>query len=324
LRRVTEPKVVSVVVASHARHLRLRWLLNALEEQTFGEPWELVVVHDYDAATAARILDDHPLARAGRLRRHTIEPGTGSPARQRNIGWRMAGAPLIAFTDDDCRPEPGWLAGLVAGAREAAGAVVQGATRPEPLEGAILSAPHVRTLRIEPVNAYCQTCNILYPRELLERLGGFDEIAVAGEDVDLSLRARAAGARIVAAPDAVVFHAVESHTLPGILRANLKWRYLAYLVKQHPELRRQMPLGLFWDDEHAYTSLALAGLLGALADRRLAVLAIPYARRVVRHRARGRRLPALALADVPGQLVRQGAEVAGMLAGSVRYRTLLL
>ena len=33
-RPVAEPPAVSVVVASHARQLRLRWLLNALEEQT--------------------------------------------------------------------------------------------------------------------------------------------------------------------------------------------------------------------------------------------------------------------------------------------------
>src|SRR4051794_29031345 len=102
--------LISVVVASHARPLRLRWLLNALEAQNLpAERWELVVVHDYDESTAARILDDHPLALAGRLRHQAIAPGTGSPARQRNLGWREARAPLVAFVDDDCRPERGWL-----------------------------------------------------------------------------------------------------------------------------------------------------------------------------------------------------------------------
>ena len=42
--RVEGPIAVSVVVASHARHLRLRWLLNAFEEQTLApERWEVVV-----------------------------------------------------------------------------------------------------------------------------------------------------------------------------------------------------------------------------------------------------------------------------------------
>src|SRR3954463_4274307 len=101
---------ISVVVPSHERPLRLRWLLNALEEQTLDrDRWELVVVHDSRGDETERLLDEHPLHAAGVLRHRRLEAGTGSPSRQRNVGWRMARAPLIAFTDDDCRPEPEWL-----------------------------------------------------------------------------------------------------------------------------------------------------------------------------------------------------------------------
>src|SRR3954471_814692 len=111
--RVAEPEI-SVVVPSHERPLRLRWLLNALEEQTLPrERWELVVVHDSRGDETVKLLDEHPLAKAGVLRHRRLEPGTGSPSRQRNVGWRMAGAPLVAFTDDDCRPEPEWLPRLL-------------------------------------------------------------------------------------------------------------------------------------------------------------------------------------------------------------------
>ena len=318
------PIAVSVVVPSHARHLRLLWLLNALEDQTLAEPWEVVVVHDYDVSTAERVLDAHPLAAVGRLRHVPIEPGTGSPARQRNIGWRDARAPLVAFTDDDCRPEPEWLERMVSAARGSPGAVVQGSTRPDPLEARIFAAPHVRTLHIEPVNAYRQTCNILYPRALLERLDGFDERAVAGEDVGLSLRARAVGTPIVPASAARVYHAVESHSLPGIVRQNLKWRYLAYLVKQHPEFRADLSLRVFWDREHALTALAMVGLLGATYRRGFALLAVPYVGNSSGRRGPRLRSRALALLEVPGQAVRQVAEVAGLAAGSVRHRTLVL
>jgi glycosyltransferase involved in cell wall biosynthesis len=315
-----------VVVASHARHLRLRWLLNALEEQTLeSEPWEVVVVHDYPAETVARVIASHPLSAAGRLREIAIEPGTGSPSRQRNIGWREARGELVAFTDDDCRPEREWLASLLAVARANPGAVVQGTTRPDPLEREITAAPHVRTLRIEPVNPYVQTANVLYPRELLASLDGFDEIAIAGEDVGLSLRARAAGAEIVAAPDAVVNHAVESHTLPGILRQNLKWRHLAYLVKRHPEFRRELPLRVFWDVHHLETTGALVAVAGARRFPPLAVFAAPYLRRMLlQRRGPGPRGRAIAAAELPGQAVRQVAEVVGMAAGGVRHRTLIL
>ena len=319
-----ESPAVSVVVASHARELRLRWLLNALEEQQCDEDWEVVVVHDYDETTAARLIEAHPLYETGTLSHHPIASGTGSPARQRNIGWRASRTELLAFTDDDCRPEPDWLGRLLAVARSNPGSVVQGLTRGDPFEGAILAAPHVRTMWIDPVGPYAQTCNILYPRRLVEELGGFDERAVAGEDVELSLRARAAGAEIVAAPQAVVNHAIESFTLPGVLRQNLKWRYLAHLVKRHPEFRRELTLGLFWDRDHLLVSAGLAGLCAAKRDRRALLLVLPYALSAGSRRGNGLRARAIAALELPGQAVRQAAEVLGMAAGSIRYGTALL
>ncbi len=310
--------LASVVVASHARPLRLRWLLNALEDQTH-DSFEVIVVHDYDRATATRIFGDHD-----RVRRIAIEPGTGSPARQRNLGWRDARAPLVAFTDDDCRPEPGWVAALVAAARRAPGRVVQGRTRPDPFERDVFAAPHVRTLDVDPPGRFAQTCNILYPRDLLERLGGFDERAVTGEDVDLSLRARAAGAPVAAAPDAIVNHAIEALTLPGMVRSAYKWRYLAYVLARHPELRRECVLGVFWEPEHLEVLLALAGAVGARRRPVLALLALPWLRR--EGRRRGTRLPErlVAAAELPGRTVQELAEVATMASGSVRFRTFVL
>lgn len=318
------PPLASVVVASHARPLRLRWLLNALEEQTLAGPWEVVVVHDYDAETAERVIERHPLTGAGRLRHLAIEPGTGSPSRQRNLGWRAARAELVAFTDDDCRPEPGWLEELLAVGRTAPGAVVQGATRPDPLEHDVLAAPHVRTLSIDPVGPYAQTCNILYPRELLEALEGFDERAIAGEDVGLSRGALARGRKIVAAPEAVVGHAIESHTLPGILRQNLKWRHLAYLVKRHPEFRSELVLGVFWDSDHLRVTVAAVAVMAGRRRPILRALALPYLASALSRRGPGWRARGTALAELPGQTIRQLAEVAGLAAGSARHRTLVL
>lgn len=318
-----EEPTISVVVASHARHLRLRWLLNALEDQTLAsDRWEVVLVHDYDAETAERVIERHPLATAGRARHTAIEPGTGSPAKQRNIGWRAARGRLVAFTDDDCRPTPEWLERLLEAAEASPGAVVQGATRPDPFEAGVGAGPHVRTMHIEPVGPYAQTCNILYPRDLLERLEGFDERAISGEDTGLSLRARAAGATVVPAPRALVYHAIESHTLPGILRQNLKWHHLAYLVKRHPEFRRELTLGVFFNFEHFAITLALAGLLGARRRRAALALVAPYA--VRRFHQRAYAAGAVAALELPAQGFRSLAEVAGLAVGSVRHRTLLL
>jgi GT2 family glycosyltransferase len=317
--------VVSVVVASHGRPLRLRWLLNALEEQTLPrERWELIVVHGYDPATARRFIDDHPLAAAGVLRQVGPPFGGGVPARQRNQGWRAAGAELVAFTDDDCRPEPDWLERLVAEAERRPGAVVQGATRPDPLEHDVFAAPHVHTLEVDPPGRFAQTCNILYPRRLLEELGGLDERAVVGEDIDLSLRAREAGAQLVGARDAVVNHAVEAHTLPRFVARNLRWRHLAYVVGRHPSLRRDCLLGVFWKPSHLTLLIALAGVAGARRAPALALLSLPYLVPELRRRGTRPQDVAVAAAEVPGRAVNELAEVLTRVAGSARHRTLVL
>jgi Glycosyltransferase like family 2 len=320
---VSEPRVSVVVAAS--RPLRLLWLLNALEEQTLpAEDWELVVVHGFDPATAARFVSGHPLAAAGRLRELGPPEGGGNPARQRNTGRRAARAPLLAFTDDDCRPEPDWLERLLARAANTPTAVIQGATRPDPLEHDLFAAPHVHTLEVHPPGRFAQTCNILYPRDLVERLGGFDERAIVGEDIDLSLRAQEAGVPLVGAPDAVVNHAVEAHTLPGFVRRNVRWRHLAYVVSRHPRLRRDCALGVFWKPSHLTVLLALAGLAGARRAPLLALLALPYlAPELARRGARPLDV-AVAAAEMPGRAVNELAEVLAMAAGSARHGTLVL
>jgi glycosyltransferase involved in cell wall biosynthesis len=176
-------------VASHQRPLRLRWLLNALEEQTLDRAlFEVVVAHDSgpDSETE-RLLASHPI-----VTRHVTFDRAMGPAELRNAAWRACRAPIVAFTDDDCRPPATWIERALAAAR--AGAIVQGATKPDPDELALLRAPHRRTQNIDPPTPNVQTCNAIYPRALLEALGGFDEHGFptcAAEDTDLaSLRGR--------------------------------------------------------------------------------------------------------------------------------------
>lgn len=318
---------VSVVIPSHARRLRLRWLLNALEEQTLAsDAFEILVVHDYEGEDA-ELIDTHPLAAAGRLRQLRIEPGTGRPSVQRNMGWRAAQAPLVAFIDDDCRPEGDWLEQLVAGARQHPGAIVQGTTRPDPFEAGALSNPHARTLRVKPPHDFAQTCNIAYPKELLERVDGFDETmpAPAGEDTDLALRARATGAELVGAPDALVFHAVEPYALPDAIKLNFKWRHLAFVIKRHPQLRRHLTHWIFWRRSHRDVLLLALGVALALLVTPLAlVLAGPWVYRRLLRRGRNKRGVAIGVIEMPGGLVVDLFEVATMAWGSVRYRTLVL
>lgn len=321
---------LSVVVASHDRPLRLRWLLNALEEQTLApERFEVVVVHDSSAPETEALLRSHPLAAAGVLRHRTLTPGTGTPSRQRNLGWREARAPLVVFTDDDCRPAPHWLERALEAARRHPGAIVQGATRPDPDEAPLLwAAPHARSIEVEPPEPWAQTCNILYPRTVLEAAGGFDEAlpAAAGEDTDLALRARAQGAPYVGEPEMLTWHAVNDFTLAGFLRTLPRWQHTLAVVKRHPEMRRHFPLGLLWKASHGWLPLALAGVGVAVARRRpaSALLALPWAVSAAPPYGGGLRGWLRAVSELPSRAVIDAAEVAVMARGSLRYRTFFL
>jgi glycosyltransferase involved in cell wall biosynthesis len=317
---------ISVVVPSHERALRLRWLLNSLEEQDLApDRWELIVVHDSVDETEQTIAE-HPLTADGRLRHRRLEAGTGTPARQRNVGWRMARAPLVAFIDDDCRAEPAWLRALLDRAVGALGSVVQGRTRPDPFEADVMRAPHYRTLEVEPPGPFGQTCNILYPRELLDRLEGFDETlpTAAGEDTDLLMRARAAGAGCVGEPNAVVNHAVEEFTLAGMIRLSWKWRHLPFVTSRHPEIRALFPLGRFWRPTHIWLPVAVAGAALGSRHRGAWLLAVPYVQLVLKRRGSHPRARLRAAAELPGRVCIDAAEISALAWGSVRYRTLFL
>ncbi|MCW3010977.1 MAG: glycosyl transferase family 2 [Solirubrobacterales bacterium] len=320
---------VSVVVASHERPLRLRWLLHALEAQTLPmSRWELVVVFDDVGEEAADALRDHPLAARGVLRAIRLEPGTGTPARQRNTGWRAARGPLVAFTDDDCRPAPEWLAALLAAGAVRPGDVVQGRTRPDPFEAAVALAPRVRTLDVDPPVRELPTCNVAYRRVHLEAVGGFDERlpAPAGEDTDLAERVRAVtDAGIAPAPDAVVFHAVESYGFAAMARVTWKWRHIPFVTKRHPQLMEDAALGIFFKHAHWRLLVAGFGLLLASRTRGLSVaLVLVYLRHALL--VHGRRPAGVlrATAELPSRAALDLVELAAVARGSLEHRTLLL
>jgi glycosyltransferase involved in cell wall biosynthesis len=323
---VGEP-LISVVVPSHDRPLRLRWLLNALEEQTLARTsWEVIVAHDSGPETQA-LLREHPLATGGTLRELRFEPRPG-PAVQRNAGWRAARAPTVLFTDDDCRPPPDWLANALDAARRNPGAVVQGATRPDPDELAVkLHAPHARSLEVTPPSGFGETANIAYPRALLEALGGFDERLprAAAEDTDLALRAQERGAELAAAPAMLTYHCVEPGSLLSRLRDMGRWQHLAYIVGRHPQLREGMPARIFWKPAHARLPLALAGAAVARRSPLLgAALAAPWVAESLPSYGSSPRGIARAACELPGRLLIDLAETAVLARGSIRYRSLIL
>jgi hypothetical protein len=317
---------ITVVIPTRDRPLHLRWLLNALAEQTLDpESFEVIVCHDSRGPDTGELLRTHPLAAAGKLRELSLPAGTLRAGAKRNRGWRAARAPVIAFTDDDCRPPPEWLQRALAAALAEPGAIVQGATKPDPDELQIaLRAPRARTQDIDPPSVWAQTCNILYPRQLLERLGGFAELVDSGEDTDLALRGIEAGARFSAAPDVLTYHAVHDGGLAGLLRTLPRWEPIPWLVGRHPRLRRECAARLFWRESHGWMLLAIAGLPARRLGRARLLRAAPWAVRAGHDYGGGVRGRVRATLELPGQALIDLVEIAVLARGSLRYRALVL
>jgi GT2 family glycosyltransferase len=135
------------------------------------------------------------------------------PAAARNRGIAQAEAPCIAFTDDDCVPEPGWLAALLAawtGDADCAG--LGGRTlrlEAHPLARYIDYIGSLQPSRHPEGHLnYVVTCNALFRRDALQAVGGFDTRITwaGGEEPILGAELRAAGYYFSEAPLAEVRH----------------------------------------------------------------------------------------------------------------------
>jgi GT2 family glycosyltransferase len=302
---------------------RLRKLLDALREQS-ETAFEVIVVDDACERGTPELVRREPERdeEEGRLDLRSLRRETpGGPARARNEGWREARAPLVAFMDDDCRPTPEWLAELLAVAEAAPGAIVQGRVVPDPAEAGKLG-PYSRSLWIEEPGPYYQGTNILYPRELLERLGGFDAESFPsfyGEDTDLAWRAIAEGVPVEWAPEALVHHAVFEVGPLATLRIATRWTQSIQIFKRHPALRdAHLTYGVFWKGSHYLLVRALLALLLRRRSRLLALwLGAPYVRHLLLRGERDGGGPGAA----PFYLVHDLVEMAAVLRGAARYRT---
>ncbi len=201
---------VSVVVPTCGRPALLSRCLAALERQTLArERYEIIVVED--------------------------ERREG-PATARNRGWRKARAPVVAFTDDDTEPAPGWLAGALSAMHAGVDVVTGKVVMPIPARPTDYERDAQGLERAEFVTANC-----FVRKALLERVGGFDErFRLAWrEDSDLHFKLLRAGARIVRDPRAVVVHPVRPARWGASIAQQKKVMFDALLFKNHRALYRE-------------------------------------------------------------------------------------
>ena len=197
---------ITVVVPTYRRAERLVGCLEALRTQEVGVPFEVIVVDDGSPepvpATLAEACGNAALIRV-------LRQDNAGPAAARNKGAGAARGDLLVFTDDDCRPAPGWLAALLAAHRAAPNALLGGHTI-NGVAGNLFSEASqdlIAFLEAED-RQYFASNNIACARRLFEDTGGFaDGFPLAGgEDREFGLRWTSTERPLVFVPDALVAH----------------------------------------------------------------------------------------------------------------------
>jgi glycosyltransferase involved in cell wall biosynthesis len=314
---------IAVVVATYRRPALLPRLVQALEAQTLpADRFEVVLVDNGSGDATAEVLVDLAARSPLHLVVLEVEHNEG-PARARNLGWQAATAPLVAFTDDDCVPRPGWLAQLVTTASASPGlGVLQGATlRPPGSAGSSLRSLVRETLTPSP---YFEGSNLAFPRAVLEQTGGFDEsFHFGGEDTAAGWAAIEAGGEWVFDETAAVEHDITERPLRWHLMMAWREGALVDVAARHPQLRRRG----FWKP-WAHRPWNVAYVVGVLGTVGAVVLPQPYLLVAWLPWLRLRRLPTwpplVAVKALVWSFVHDAVASAGMLWRSLRNRIVVL
>jgi glycosyltransferase involved in cell wall biosynthesis len=206
---------VSVVVCSHNGSRTMRDTCEGLLEVDYPDV-EVIVVDDGSTDGTGDIAREYGFRVIA-----TENQGLGAA---RNTGWQAARGEIVAYIDDDARPDPQWLHYLAHTFMTTGHAAVGGPNAPPPesggVEACVAAAPGgpIHVLMSDTEAEHTPGCNFAVRREVLARLGGFDpRFRVAGDDVDICWRILEGGWMIGYSPAALVWHR-RRDTVRGYLR----------------------------------------------------------------------------------------------------------
>lgn len=201
----------SVIIPTYARPARLAACLKAIANLEYPrDRFEVIVVDD----GSPEPLDETVRPVQGELRLTLLRQTNAGPAAARNAGAARASGSHLAFSDDDCEPDPRWLQAMADRFEQTPRALIGGrivnrlpSNAYSDASQAITDCTYDRMQRIGGERLFA-TCNIAVSVEEFRQLGGFSTHfpLAAGEDYDFCHRWQRAGLPAIYAPDAIINH----------------------------------------------------------------------------------------------------------------------
>lgn len=232
---------LSVVLLAGRQRPRAERVLEALARQTLADPLEVIVLDSTPDAGPLRAPD-------GLAVRTVTAPPDAGYGEIRALGVSEASAPVIAFLEDHCYPDPGWAAAVVKAFRGPWAGVGYAFRVANPEAWACrIAAVTEYGQWLEPVRSGERTQlpgnNVAYRRAALERFGARLPDLL---DVDFVLHRalRAAGEHLFVAGDAVVAHEHFARLRDAAYAAHLYCSLLAQRRSVGWSRRRRLAYGL--------------------------------------------------------------------------------
>ena len=245
------PPTFSVVIPTRDRPRRLRHCLEALAAIRYpDDAYEVVVVDDGSRTP----LDPVVAPFRDRMEVRLLRQENAGPAAARNAGVELASHDFMAFTDDDCAPDPDWLRPLAAELERFPKAMVGGRTvnvlanTYAGVSQDLIDYLYAYYRGGDAAGAFFTSNNMAVRKTVFRELGGFrtEFRLAAGEDRELSHRWSRSGRPLRYVPEAVVRHA-HVMTLRSFVRQHVNYgrgaRTLHRIRSQegHPPLRPEPP-----------------------------------------------------------------------------------
>lgn len=221
-------KQISIIIPTKNEEKHLASCLKSIKSQNI--PSEIIVVDNFSK--------DNTLKIAKQYTKFVFQKGPERSA-QRNFGAEKAKSRYLLFLDADMQLTPDLLENALTIMKKKKCIIAFG-------EKAIGNNFWEKSVALER-NCY-QNVKLLaaarfYPKKLFQKLGGFDEKLIAGEDWDLSLRAVKTGFHLVFAKNKIIHRETIKSLLDFLEKKKYYRKNIKYYQSKHPlEFQKQSSL----------------------------------------------------------------------------------
>ena len=195
---------ISIVICTYNGSRTLHDCLDGVRRVEYPD-FETIVVNDGSTDAVPSIAAEYDV--------RLISTENRGLSAARNTGWQAATGEIVAYLDDDARPDPHWLQYLAWAFRNSRHVGIGGPNLAPPGDGwiaeCVAHAPGgpLHVLVSDTEAEHIPGCNMAFRRSALEAVGGFDpRFRTAGDDVDLCWRLQDRGGTLGFHAGAMVWH----------------------------------------------------------------------------------------------------------------------